>query len=82
MLRAMKQRHESGHWHPERWRNNPVRVRRYLRHLDRAAHTAMRELAGFHEANLLHGALRAHRDGVESERILHELGIATLRDSC
>jgi len=78
----MKRRHESGHWHPERWRNNPVRVRRYLRHLDRAAHSTMRELVGFHEANLLHGALLAHRNGIESAERLRELGIPTLRDSC
>lgn len=75
-----KKRHESGHWHPERWRDNPVRVRRYLLHLDRAAHTAAIDLVGFHFANLVHGELRNHRAAIESERILHELGIATIGD--
>jgi hypothetical protein len=70
--------HESGHWHPERWRRNPVRVRRYLLHLRRAAHSAARELVGFHFANLLHGHLSASYDATESARLLHEQGVRTL----
>jgi len=77
-----RKRHESGHWHPEKWKHNPVRVRRYLRHLDLAAHAAARELIGWHEANLLHGSLRAHRAGLDSVARLRELGIPTLGDVC
>jgi len=77
-----KKPHESGHWHPERWRDNRTRVRRYLLHLDRAAHAAARELAGWHEANLLHGKLRADRAAIEAALMIHERGVQTIGDVC